>query len=324
MLLTIVNLEMEAAMQLLIAVTALLTVATLLLFTVTILLRLKHNWEDNKMREYKDQYLPIIFEYLEGNVELSVFQNLIGSNELKSRAIEEIAVKLIKNVEGEEAEKLKRVLMLDSLFNYHLKQLKSDSDVIKIEGCNYFRFTKLADSQVIKMLQELLESRNTYLAFSAASALIGSESLSDRMQAIEYMAKRNGMTKMALLELFYRFRRDNKSHTEEEAAFLEKLITDENLASKSRAQLIQCVSESNYYLMIKPLQNWLESSADRWKESEVLAALIDAQRIFLNSESTESIKKYLDYPDKKVRKAALEAHLVLDQDQQFTFEKAIA
>src|SRR6056297_909599 len=130
MLLTIVNLEMEAAMQLLIAVTALLTVATLLLFTVTILLRLKHNWEDNTLREYKDQYLPIIFEYLEGNVELSVFQNLIGSNELKSRAIEEIAVKLIKNVEGEEAEKLKRVLMLDSLFNYHLKQLKSDSDVI--------------------------------------------------------------------------------------------------------------------------------------------------------------------------------------------------
>jgi len=193
MLLTIVNLEMEAAMQLLIAVTALLTVATLLLFTVTILLRLKHNWEDNKMREYKDQYLPIIFEYLEGNVELSVFQNLIGSNELKSRAIEEIAVKLIKNVEGEEAEKLKDSsewkTTTDKLINLQKKwketgpvpnkesdklwkRFRAACDHFFTRKSNYFSGDSEAHVENLKLKQALIERVKAHNPSSKFSDLI--------------------------------------------------------------------------------------------------------------------------------------------------------
>jgi len=322
MLLTLVDLEMESAMQLLIMVTALLTLATFLLFTITVSMRLRRNWQHKKMKEYRDLYLPLIFDYLEGNVELSTFQNLIGSDELKFRTFEDTVIKLIKNVEGEEAKKLKKALMLKSLYRFHLKQLKSDSDELIIDGCNYFRYTNIANDQVIGILEKLLHSKNTYLAFSAASALMASDTLRNRMYALEIFAKRKGITKMALLELFWRFKRDHKGQNVEEAEFLKALISDDNLTSKKRTLLIQAVSESNYYLMIKPLQDWLESNEDRWKEPGVLSALIDAQRIFLNSEATESIKTYLQYPDQKVRKVAHEAILVLDQ--QFIYKKAIA
>lgn len=318
----IVGLEMEGAMQLLVLVTILLTVATFTLFVLTVAMRLKQNGEEKRMDEYRETFLPLIFEYLEENIDAVTFEKLLGSNALKYRVFEETIVKLLKNVEGEEAEKLKRLLMIDSLYKYHLKQLKADNDVVKIEACNYFRYTSIVRADVVYVLGKYVQSDNTYLAFSAASALMASDNLNDRMHAMKTFTKREGISKMALLELFYRFKHDNKSQTAEEAAFLESLISDKNLSTKKRALLIRCVSESNYYLMIKPLQSWLESRDELWKEPDVLSALIDSQRIFLNSMAIDSIKAYQHYPDKDVRKSVQEAVLVLDQE--ITFEKAIA
>lgn len=313
---------MEGAIQLLILVTLLLTVTTFSLFVITVAMRLKQNRDEKRINEYREKFLPLIFEYMEENVEAATFEKLLGTNALKYQVFEETIVKLLKNVEGEDAEKLKRLLMIDSLYKHHLKQLKAGNDVLKIEACNYFRYTNIIRADVVYILGNFVQSDNTYLAFSAASALMASDNFSDRMHAMDTFTKREGISKMALLELFYRFKHDNKNQTTEEAAFLEALISDKGLSTKKRALLIRCVSESNYYLMIKPLQNWLESRDDFWKEPDVLSALIDSQRIFLNSMAIESIKAYQNYPDREVRKSVQEAVLVLDQE--ITFEKAIA
>ncbi|MDZ7758242.1 hypothetical protein [Rhodohalobacter sp.] len=316
------GLEIEGAMQLLILVTILLTVATFILFTLTVVMRLKQNRDEKRMNGYREKFLPLIFEYMEENIEVSSFENLLGSSALKYRVFEETIIKLLKNVEGEESEKLKRLLMIDPLYKFHMKQLKEGNNVVKIEACNYFRYTKIVRGDVLYILGKFVQSDNIYLAFSAVSALLASDNLSDRIKALETFIKREGISKMALLELFYRFKHDNKNQTKEEAAFLEALISDKSLSTKKRALLIRCVSESNYYLMIKPLQNWLESRDELWKEPEVLSALIDSQRIFLNSMAIEIIKAYRNYPDEDVRKSVQEAVHVLDQE--FTFEKAIA
>ncbi|MFO7798532.1 MAG: hypothetical protein R6V22_02095 [Rhodohalobacter sp.] len=318
----ILGVEIEGAIQLLILVTLLLTVSTFTLFVITVAMRLKQNRDEKSINEYRETFLPLIFEYLEENGEVAMFEKLLGSNALKYRVYEETIVKLLKNVEGEDAEKLKRLLMIDSLYKYHLKQLKDDSDVVKIEACNYFRYTNIVRGDVVYILGKFVQSANTYLAFSAASALMASDNFNDRMHAMDTFTKREGISKMALLELFYRFKHDNKRQTTEEAAFLEALISDKSLSTKKRALLIRCVSESNYYLMIKPLQSWLESRDELWKEPDVLSALIDSQRIFLNSMAIDSIKAYQNYPDREVRKAVQDAVLVLDQE--ITFEKAIA
>ncbi len=318
----ILGVEIEGAIQLLILVTLLLTVSTFTLFVITVAMRLKQNRDEKSINEYRETFLPLIFEYLEENGEVAMFEKLLGSNALKYRVYEETIVKLLKNVEGEDAEKLKRLLMIDSLYKYHLKQLKDDSDVVKIEACNYFRYTNIVRADVVYILGKFVQSDNTYLAFSAASALMASDNFNDRMHAMDTFTKREGISKMALLELFYRFKHDNKRQTTEEAAFLEALISDKSLSTKKRALLIRCVSESNYYLMIKPLQSWLESRDELWKEPDVLSALIDSQRIFLNSMAIDSIKAYQHYPDREVRKAVQDAVLVLDQE--ITFEKAIA
>jgi hypothetical protein len=318
----IVGVEMEGAIQLLILVTLLLTVTTFILFVITVTMRLKKNRDEKRINEYRETFLPLIFEYMEENVEEATFEKLFGSNALKYRVFEETIVKLLKNVEGEDADKLKRLLMIESLYKYHLKQLKAGNDVVKIEACNYFRYTNIVRADVVYILGNFVQSDNTYLAFSAASALMASDNFHDRMHAMDTFTKREGISKMALLELFYRFKHDNKSQTTEEAAFLEALISDKNLSSNKRALLIRCVSESNYYLMIKPLQSWLESRDEFWKEPGILSALIDSQRIFLNSMAIDSIKAYQNYPDREVRKSVQEAVLVLDQE--ITFEKAIA
>ncbi|PKD42616.1 hypothetical protein [Rhodohalobacter barkolensis] len=318
----IVGVEMEGAIQLLILVTLLLTVTTFILFVITVTMRLKQNRDEKRINQYRETFLPLIFEYMEENVKEATFEKLLGSNTLKYRVFEETIVKLLKNVEGEDADKLKRLLMIESLYKYHLKQLKAGNDVVKIEACNYFRYTNIVRADVVYILGNFVQSDNTYLAFSAASALMASDNFNDRMHAMDTFTKREGISKMALLELFYRFKHDNKSQTTEEAAFLVALIADKNLSTKKRALLIRCVSESNYYLMIKPLQSWLESKDEFWKEPEVLSALIDSQRIFLNSMAIESIKAYQNYPDRDVRKSVKEAVLVLDQE--ITFEKAIA
>ncbi len=318
----VLGVEMEGAIQLLILVTLLLTITTFILFVITVAMRLKQNRDEKRITEYRETFLPLIFEYMEESIEVRTFEKLLGSSALKYRVFEETIVKLLKNVEGEDAEKLKSLLMIDSLYRYHLNQLKEGSDVVKIEACNYFRYTNIVRGDVVYILGKYVQSDNTYLAFSAASALMASDNFNDRMHAMDTFTKREGISKMALLELFYRFKHDNKSQTKEEAAFLEALISEKSLSTKKRALLIRCVSESNYYLMIKPLQSWLESRDDFWKEPEVLSALIDSQRIFLNSMAIDSIKTYQNYPDKEVRKSVHEAVLVLDQET--TFEKAIA
>lgn len=309
-------LDLSASMNLLLIVTIVLLIATVMLFVTSIGIRI-HRARQGKMAEkYENEFLPAIFAYMDGDADVEDISKMFDGIKMKYSIFEKSVIKLLKNVDGEDAVKLRKLLVVEPVFNFHLNQLKSDNEIERIKGCNYFRFTDLVNREIISVLKRLVHAENMYMSFSAASAMMASSELSDRSYALETYSKRSGISKMAILELFYRFIDDSRNQTEEEAAALEKIISNDDIDSGNRALLIQCVTETNYYFMTGALQQWIESDAEKWQEPTVLVALIRAQQAFYNPDALGRLNRLLNHEDENVANAASKAIAELDHNKE--------
>ena len=306
--------DLGTSMNLLLIVTFVLLLATILLFLISIGIRIHLAREEKRAQKYESEFLPAIFNYMDGETSIEDISEMFDGINMKYSVFEKSIIKLLKNVDGEDAVKLRKLLVVEPVFNFHLSQLKSDNEIERIKGCNYFRFTDLVNREIISLLKKLVHAENIFMSFSAASAMMASNELSDRSYALETYSKRRGISKMALLELFYRFIDDSRSQTEEEALALEKIILNDDIHSGSRALLIQCVTETNYYFMIDSLQQWLESDTFKWQDPTVLVALINAQKSFYNPDALDRLNHLLNHKDEKVTNAASIAIAELDQN----------
>ncbi len=304
--------DLNTSMNLLLIVTFVLLLATIMLFLISIGIRIHLARQGKLAEKYENEFLPAIFAYIDGDADVEGISRMFDGIKMKYSIFEKSVIKLLKNVDGEDAVKLRKLLVVEPVFNFHLNQLKPENEIERIKGCNYFRFTDLVNREIISVLKRLVHAENMYMSFSAASAMMASGELSDRSYALEAYSKRRGISKMALLELFYRFIDDSRNQTEEEAIALENIISNEDIHSGNRALLIQCVTETNYYFMIGSLQSWLESDDSKWQDPAVVVALIKAQRAFLNPDALNRLNQLLNHEDEKVVKAASEAVTELD------------
>lgn len=280
-----------------------LVALTLLLFLASIVARTRHWTHEQLVKTYQNKHFPLILDYLDGEITEEEIEEEFRGQGIEFSVFEDIIFEMLENLEGAEADKLRQLLYLDPIFDYHFQQLKSSDNVECIKACNYFSHVRLINFKVIKKLEALLSSENKMLVFSAASALMASKEVDIRARALRTVAEQVHYSRMALLEMVYNFHNNEEEQMEEEGEDLKNLIDDDNIPPKSASVLIEGASELGYQSLLPFFVSKLESTGQRWQHPEVLRALIKAQGDFYNSSASPLIKTFITHYDSEVRKS---------------------
>lgn len=293
---------LELSVQLLWSVMLVLVILTLGLFVVSIIARFRHRQYDLKVNALNEKFYPVILSYLNDDITEDEIEDIFSGQGLEYSVFEDIIFEMLQNLEGEEAYKLQELLFLPPIFQYHLDQLNSSSDVTRIKACTYFSYLRLINYKVITSLLDFLYSDNKLLVFSAASALMASRDIDIRARALYMVVKQKHYSGMAMLEMVYKFHNDEDEQMDEEAEVLKTLINNENIPIDNAAVLIEAASELGYQQLMPYFFERLQSTRLRWRTPNVLKALIKAQGIYFNLEAAEEIKTHIDHKDPEVRK----------------------
>lgn len=284
-------------------VTLILLALTFILFFASIVARTRHWTHEQLEKTYQNKHYPLILEYLGGEITEKEIEGTFRGEGVEFSVFEEIIFEMLENLEGEDADRLRKLLYLSPIFNYHFNQLNASDDVERIKACNYFSHVRLVNNKVIRKLVTFLSSENKMLVFSAASALMASSKVEIREKALSVVARKAHYSRMALLEMVYNFNNNEEEQMEEEAGVLQKLIDDEEVSPKSAAVLIEGASELGYQQLLPFLESKLKSTVQRWRHPEVLKALIRAQGTYYNFEAFPYVNKFISHTDPDVRKA---------------------
>ncbi|MDZ7807914.1 MAG: HEAT repeat domain-containing protein [Gracilimonas sp.] len=295
---------MDISIYLLVIVSLVLLGLTLLLFVSAIFIRLRHRKWAADIDQYRKKMLPHVLNYLEEGDEKEVEEQFTGAK-LEYYAFEKIVTEMLSQVEGNEAKKLKELLFLDPIFDHHYKLLISNDDVDRVKACNYFSNVRLVNFKIIKKLKEYLNSPNQMLVFSAATALMGSEDVNLRVEALCSIAKKNKISDMALIELFHKFHSDEDDQNEVEGEALKAVLENQDISSENRALFIKSITEIGYYNLVDYLLEKLKEPTKDWDHPEILIANIKAQGEFNNIKSVKVIRTYLDDESPEVVSAAV-------------------
>lgn len=291
---------------------ALLTVA---LFLASLTARANHRRHEKKVEDLKEKIYPLILEYMEGELTDDEVEEHLSEKGREYAVFEEIIFDMLENLEGEDAQKLQKLLYLPPLFNYHVEQLQSRNEIDRIKACNYLSYVRLINFRIIEQLMEFLFSPNQMLAFSAASALMASKDISIRAEALKAIANRTRISNMALLEMFYKFHYEQEDQLEEEGAELIKIINDDNIPVENLDLIIVGISEVGYHQLAGPFLEKLQSDMNRWNHPDVLSALIRALGNYFNLEAAPTIRQYIYHDYARVRKAAAETLGIFGQEE---------
>jgi hypothetical protein len=293
----------DSSVKLLWIITLILVALTLLLFLASIIARTRHWTHEQLVKTYQNKHFPLILKFLEGEITEEEIEEKFRGQGIEFSVFEDIIFEMLENLEGEDADKLRQLLYLSPIFNYHFQQLNSSDTVECIKACNYFSYVRLVNYKVLKKLQALLSVENKMLVFSAASALMASNEVAIREKALRTVAAKAHYSRMALLEMVYNFHNAEDEQMKGEGEALLNLIDDEAIPPKSSAVIIEGASEIGYQNLLSFLVGKLESTTLQWRHPDVLKALIKAQGDYYNLETFLLIKRFADHSDKEVRKA---------------------
>lgn len=280
-----------------------LAALALLLFFASIIARTRHWSYEQLVKTYQNKHYPLILEYLGGERSEEEIEKQFRGQGIEFSVFEDIIFEMLENLEGEDADKLRQLLFLSPIFNYHLEQLNSSDNIECIKACNYFSYVRLINYKVIKKLEALLSSENKMVVFSAASALMASKEVEIREKALKEVAGNNHYSRMALLEMVYNFHKSEEDQMKAEGEVFKRLIDNENVAHKNVAILIEGASEIGYQDLLPFLVSKLKSPNSRWKHPATLRALIKAQGTYYNFEAFQLIEKFITHSDSEVRKS---------------------
>ncbi|MEX0845753.1 MAG: HEAT repeat domain-containing protein [Balneolaceae bacterium] len=297
---------MDISIYLLLAISVVLFSLTSLLFFSVIIIRFRHRRWTKKVKQYKKDLLPPVLEYLEEGGDISNLEKYFHNDKSEYYAFVKIVTNLLSQLEGPDADRLQELLYLDPIFDHYYKLLNSRNDIDRVKACIYFSHVRLVNYKVIKKLEEFLNSSNMMLVFSAATALMGSEDVKIRAEALNSVAKMKGISDMALLELFHKFHSGEDDQLESEGEVLKEVISNPSITPENRALLILGVAERGYYNMVEFLLDKLKKPIEIWDNPDVLHALIKAQGEFYNVSSVDTIRQYLTHEHPKVVIAAIE------------------
>lgn len=312
------------AFQFLVTTTLVLIVITLYLFAASIIVRNAHARDDYYQEKRKEIYYPLILDYIiEESDDLGKVEHLVKREE-DMEPLLQILYEIMDSVEGSEVERLRDILQINRIRRYHYKNLTARNHVDRMNACAYFsRLGRLNDDEYAR-LEKLLSDNKLMMAHTAATALMSSEDVLQRGNALTAIMQRRRVSRLAILDLLYLFHNSENDQMDEEAAYLIELIANRELPNDNIAIIVKGMCEIGYVGVAIDLFSMLETGY--WDHSELVteSLIFACGRFSLGFTAPLLVEKYGRDSRPSIRRAVLSTLDSFDDSDhvEFFFEMA--
>lgn len=264
--------ELDALRFVYIVATLLAILSLYLLFT-SVLVRFASRYVEQQKEKRRALFYTLIIDYITSDepdlqplmeavqvdFDIDLFVELVGD--------------LMTQLDGQEVPKLQALLSMPVIRSGFLKKLESKLPKQQIDACLYYSRIVQLEPEELERLRTYVKSSNPLLAHSAASGLLSSSDVTIRFEAVSQMVRNRRISRLALLEILYRFHLKTSDQFEEEAEFLSKLLVDETLPATNVGVVIRAITDIGYVQLLMVLYDLLESGY-RSDDDEIVEALI--------------------------------------------------
>jgi hypothetical protein len=288
-------------------VAALLAILSLYLLFTSVLVRYASQFVEKQKEKRRTLFYSLIITYITADepdmqpledavlvdFDIDLFVDLVGD--------------LMTQLDGQEVPKLQALLSLPVIRSSFLKKLSSKLPKQQIDACLYYSRIVQLEPEELEILRTYVTSSNQLLAHSAASGLLSSSDVTIRFEAVQQMVRSPRISRLALLEILYRFHLKTSDQFEEEAEFLSKMLVDETLPAGNVGVVIRAITDIGYVQLLMVLFDLLESGY-RSADDEIIEALIYSMGQFQFGPAGDwMIETTLRHPNPRIRRSTAQA-----------------
>lgn len=266
---------------------------TFILFSVAVFTRTFKKWQREYKEHKKKEYSTILIGYLTGNISLSKMDEFINRHPDSVTLIFESGNELQVNLKGSEKEKIQDLFSLDVFTEYYLNLLDSRSVKKIMKALVFFRELENVTHEQIQKFRSLLEHRERFIVHAAVVAIMASEDVKERAYALKSLCRNGEVTRLALFEVLYRFRKRDREQWIEEGRELTLIITDPAVPLNHRTSIAIAMGGMGYYYHSRYLLDLLMNTPAEEKNIPFLAGLIEGLGMLHNPHAIVEIQRLL-------------------------------
>lgn len=296
-------------------VAALLGILSLYLLFTSVLIRYASRYVEQQKEKRRALFYSLIIDYITSDhpdtkaleeavlvdFDIDLFVELVGD--------------LMTQLDGQEVPKLQALLSIPVIRSGYFKKLGSKLPQQQIDACLYYSRIVQLEPEELEYLRKFVTSPNQLLAHSAASGLLSSSDVTIRFEAVSQMVRSPRISRLALLEILYRFHLKTSDQFEEEAEFLSKLLVDDTLPANNVGVVIRAITDIGYVQLLMVLYDLLESGY-RSTDDEIIEALIYSMGQFQFGPAGEwMIETTMRHPNPRIRRSTAQAFQAFNDPQ---------
>ncbi len=276
------------ALVLVFSVVLILLVLTIYLFFISVWVRVSNQKTERRIEQAKERFYPYILAFLEEGKSREVVAAEI-KNEEDMIVFEELVFEYIDQLRGSEFDKLQDLLKVPVLYKYRHRQLFSKDNGDRIQACYYFRSLSDYGQDIQNRLFYLIEDKDNLMSHAAATALLSLSDISLREQAVTTVARQGKLSRMAMLEIMYKFIQQDEDQVEEEAEALQRLVQDIYIPERNTAIMVESIADMGYMMLADFIYDFYLNNTRKDPNGELREALINVLGRFEYIDAAKSI-----------------------------------
>jgi hypothetical protein len=294
-----------------------LFVMTLYLVVVALWIRSANARKKRLIARLEEQLYPRLFDYLDERISADEMLPVPDSKHATTTlsVLEGILFDYVKHLQGDEYERIQKLLSHSRFMDHHRKQLQSQSDRTQLKACLYFGHLENLPTEIAPKIEQLLQSNNRLLAHAATSAMMSSRNLDARFRALSVAVFRKAISEMALLELVYGFHRTELDQSAQEAELIMRLVRNELVPAENVALLIRALADLNLVYVADQLLVLLQKPNRYDVDGKITESLIRAMTEFFMQEALPYIRPHIYHQNPSVRKMCARAFGAMGIDE---------
>ncbi len=266
---------------------------TSILIIVAIFTRSVKKWRAERRESRKKEYSTILIGYLTGNIRMDKIEQFIENHPDSIGLMFELSNELQNNLRGNDKQKIQKLLSLPVFINHYIRLIESRSDKKVLRGLIFFRELEWLARGHIQKIRPLLNHKERYIVHAAAIAIMASEDVKDRAYALRSLCRNKDVTRLAVYEVLYRFRKRDKEQWLDEGKHLTLLITDPDLPISHRTSIAIAMGGMGYYYHARYLLDLLRNTPLDDKNVPFIAGLIESLGMLHHPETILEIQRLL-------------------------------
>jgi hypothetical protein len=266
---------------------------TSILIIVAVFTRSIKKWKAERIENTKKEYATILIGYLTENIRLDKIEQFIENHQDSIGLMFELSNELQNNLRGSEKQKIQNLLSLPVFINHYIRLIESGSDKKVLRGLIFFRELEWLARDHIQKIRPLLNHKERYIVHAAAIAIMASEDFKVRAFALRSLCRNKDVTRLAVYEVLYRFRKRDKEQWLDEGKELTLLITDPALPVSHRTSIAIAMGGMGYYYHARYLLDLLKNTPVNDKNIPFIAGLIESLGMLHHPETILEIQRIL-------------------------------